>query len=172
MLEQSSRTELWGQQAFHRSTATDRPAEAATELAAHTRILAVASAPCLESGWHDTSSRRGGSGAGNERGGRLGTVVCAGEEGKTLCLLTACAAILPGSQSELHPAPPSFPWKRGSNCKGYNKQPNSPRLPSFKKCLEPWSLSSAASRGGTEPYVPLNCTPVWPSLSSKWVSFF
>lgn len=29
-------------------------------------------------------------------------------------------AILPGSQSELHPAPPSFPWKHGSKGKGYN----------------------------------------------------
>lgn len=37
-----------------------------------------------------------------------------------MCLLTACPATLPGSQSELHPAPPSFPWKRGSKGKGYN----------------------------------------------------
>lgn len=32
----------------------------------------------------------------------------------------ACPAILPGSQSELHPASPSFPWKHGSKGKGYN----------------------------------------------------
>ena len=51
---------------------TDGPTRAATELDQHTQILTVASKPCLESSWHDTSSRRDWGGAGSEPGGRLG----------------------------------------------------------------------------------------------------
>lgn len=115
--------------AFHRGTVMDSSTKAATELEGHTRFPAVASKtwlgewtqqPCLESSWHDTSSRRERNGAGSEPGGRPGTVVCIGQQWEAICLLNACPAILPGSQSEVHPVPPSFPWKHGCKGKGDN----------------------------------------------------
>lgn len=73
-----------------------------------------------------------------------------------------CPAILPGSQSELHPAPPSFPWKHGSKGKGTRaaKFIPLPHSTPFLTDLKPWSLYSAASRGGTEPLVPVNSSPL------------
>lgn len=75
---------------------------------------------------------------------------------------TKCCPAIPQVVSELHPAPPSFPWKHGSKGKGYNSSQihPSPPLHPFLKGLEPWSLYPAASRGGTEPFVPLNSSPL------------
>lgn len=59
---------------------------------------------------------------GNEPGGRLGTAGCmgVGVEGDmfTKCLPLPSYQVV--SWSELHPVPPSFPWKHGSKGKGYN----------------------------------------------------
>lgn len=83
-----------------------------------------------------------------------------------------CPAILPGSRSELHPAPPSSPWKHGSKGKGYNSSqihPSPPPRPVLK-ALEPWSLYPAASRGGTEPFCALEFLSSGPPSPASGVS--
>lgn len=76
-----------------------------------------------------------------------GQLCVSGRSGEGICLPNACPAILPGSQSELHPAPPSFPWKHGSKGKGYNScqvYPH-PIPPPLKKNWNhgPYTLQSA-----------------------------
>lgn len=80
-------------------------------------------------------------------------------------LTRSLPAALPGSQSELYPAPPSFPWKHGSKGKGCNSSQIHPHplckmfgatVPVFCIRQEP-----------TKPYMPLNSS-VWPSRPSKW----
>lgn len=63
-----------------------------------------------------------------------------------MCLLNACLAILPGIQSELHPAPPLFPWKHGSKGKGYGSSQIHPH-PLCKKVWNrgPYVLQSAGA---------------------------
>lgn len=84
----------------------------------------------------------------------------------------ACPAILPGSQSELHPAPPSFPWKHGSKSKGYNSSQIHPSLP-LTPLKNVWDHSlyilqpAEMELSHTCACIPL----VWPSLSSKWGFF-
>lgn len=102
----------------------------------------------------------------SEPRGWMGTAGYMGIEWKGVCLPNACFAALPGSQSELYPAPPSLPWKHGSKGKGYREAAKFIPI-HLIQCLEPWSLYSAFGRGWTKPYMPLNSS-LWPSCPSKW----
>lgn len=107
---------------------------------------------------------------GSEPGVAWGQLGIWGSEWKGICLPNACLATLPGTQSELHPAPPSFPWKHGSKGKGVQQQPNSSPPPLQKKFGTMVPIF-CVGRSRPKPYMPLNSSLSGPPSPASGVFF-